>query len=106
MRRAASAGLVTAVLLLAAALTPGQSPIPAPGAPQATQDTVRAGAGLHKDSLKSPQDTLAKALPKSRSDSVIVVKHHFNHREQIITGSVIMTCLALMMVAMNNYNPR
>ena len=27
-------------------------------------------------------------------------------REQIITGSVVMTCLALMMVVMNNYNPR
>ena len=56
-------------------------------------------------SSKSPADTLAKPS-KSRSDSIIVVKHHFNHREQIITGSVIMTCLALMMVAMNNYNPR
>jgi len=37
---------------------------------------------------------------------VIVAKHQFNHREQIITGSLIMTCLAVMLVAMNNYNPR
>ena len=50
-------------------------------------------------------DSVSRA-PKSRSDSVIVVKHSFNHREQIITGSVIMTCLALIMVTMNNYNPR
>jgi hypothetical protein len=62
-----------------------------------------------QDSLGKPliapkPDTLAR--PKSRGDSVIVVKHGFNHQEQIITGSVIMTCLALIMVAMNNYNPR
>lgn len=44
--------------------------------------------------------------PKSRADTVLVVKHRFNHREQLITGSVVMTCLALMMVVMNNYNPR
>ncbi len=44
--------------------------------------------------------------PKSRADTVLVVKHSFNHRQQIITGSVVMTCLALMMVVMNNYNPR
>lgn len=46
------------------------------------------------------------SLPKSRADTVLVVKHRFDHREQIITGSVVMTCLALMMVIMNNYNPR
>ena len=74
---------------------PGDSTRPAANAP--AFDSVAAS--------KTPSDSLAKG-PKSRSDSVIVVKHHFNHREQIITGSVIMTCLALMMVAMNNYNPR
>jgi hypothetical protein len=51
-------------------------------------------------------DTSLANKPKSRTDSVIVVKHSFDHREQIITGSVVMTCLMLMMVAMNNYNPR
>ena len=51
-------------------------------------------------------DTTSVQAAKSRSDSLIVVKHSFEHREQIITGSVIMTCMMLMMVAMNNYNPR
>ena len=106
MPRAASVGIVAALLLLVTALTSGQSPAPVPAAPQATQDTAKARAGLSKDSLAPPRDTLAKTASKSRSDSVIVVKHHFDHREQIITGSVIMTCLALMMVTMNNYNPR
>jgi hypothetical protein len=69
-----------------------------PPATQAPQDSLR------KPVSGSRPDTLAR--PKSRGDSVIVVKHDFNHREQIITGSVIMTCLALILVAMNNYNPR
>ncbi len=64
------------------------------------QDSSHLSKGA-KDSL-----TLVKQIPKSRSDSVQVVKHGFNHREQIITGSVVMTCLALIMVTMNNYNPR
>jgi hypothetical protein len=44
--------------------------------------------------------------PKSRADTVLVIKHSFNHRQQIITGSVVMSCLTLMLVIMNNYNPR
>lgn len=69
-----------------------------PAGTQAAQDS------LGKHSPEAKPDTLAR--PKSRADSVIVVKHGFNHREQIITGSVVMTCLALILVAMNNYNPR
>lgn len=34
------------------------------------------------------------------------VVRNFDHKEQVITGSIIMSCLALMMVTMNNYNPR
>jgi hypothetical protein len=95
-------------LALAAGLLP--TSVVGQAAPQASQTTVSApaAASIATDTTaatKSTADSLAKA-PKSRSDSVIVVKHHFDHREQIITGSVIMTCLALMMVAMNNYNPR
>lgn len=54
----------------------------------------------------SGSDSATTQAAKSRTDSLIVVKHSFEHREQIITGSVIMSCLMLMMVAMNNYNPR
>lgn len=68
---------------------------PAAPSPQA-QDTL---------SVSGTDSATAKAA-KSRTDSLIVVKHSFEHREQIITGSVIMSCLMLMMVAMNNYNPR
>jgi hypothetical protein len=68
---------------------PATQPVPLP---QSSQDSLGA-------------DTLAVAS-KSRSDTVIIVKHGFDHREQIITGSVIMSCLMVMLVAMNNYNPR
>lgn len=70
-----------------------------PSAPDSARPAFPAPSSVPK------ADSLANR-PKSRSDSVIVVKHRFNHKEQIITGSVIMTCLALMLVAMNNYNPR
>lgn len=87
------------VLGMALNLAPAQGQSAQPGTQsQAPADTIRASGRPLADTLAKPS--------KSRSDSVIVVKHHFNHREQIITGSVIMTCLALMMVAMNNYNPR
>jgi hypothetical protein len=86
-------------------------------APKALRDSSRAAAPNPPTAPQTPSDTTRNASvtakpdslslrPKSRSDSVIVAKHQFNHREQIITGSVIMTCLALMLVAMNNYNPR
>lgn len=44
--------------------------------------------------------------PKNRADTVLIAKHQFNHREQIVTGSVIMACLIGILVFMNNYNPR
>ncbi len=57
------------------------------------------------DSLKTVAADSSK-VPKSRADTVSVVKYRFNHREQIITGGVVMACLALMLTVMNNYNPR
>jgi hypothetical protein len=83
-----------------------------PSFPQASQaasgpQTAAPGADTVTSKSATPlKDTSVVAKPKSRSDTVIVVKHEFNHREQIITGSVIMSCLALILVAMNNYNPR
>ena len=53
------------------------------------------------DSSKTTQ-----VVPKTRTDSLTIVKHGYQHRQQIITGSVVMACLALIMVTMNNYNPR
>jgi hypothetical protein len=91
--------LCLAAVQSAAGQPPGASPSPSQ-APQDTSLPKTAGPGIGQGS-----DSLSSA-PKSRTDSVIVVKHRFDHREQIITGSVVMTCLMLMMVTMNNYNPR
>jgi hypothetical protein len=35
-----------------------------------------------------------------------IVQRQFDHKEQVITGSVIMVCLTVMLVTMNNYNTR
>jgi hypothetical protein len=73
-----------------------------PASSQASQ-TLPAAASADRNAAA---DTSLANSSKSRTDSVIVVKHSFEHREQIIAGSVVMSCLMLMMVAMNNYNPR
>ena len=69
-------------------------------------DAPAPGRGDTLTLAKTGGDSTSVQAAKSRADSLIVVKHSFEHREQIITGSVIMTCMMLMMVAMNNYNPR
>ncbi len=102
--------LLILVLLFASASVSAQTPVAAEPQKvltpaQSPQAAINTGSQDHKVSGATTDSTLDTA-PKSRTDSVIVVKHSFDHREQIITGSVIMSCLMLMMVAMNNYNPR
>jgi hypothetical protein len=92
MRQPIQAAVAIPVAVLAVAM---------PDKPESSRDAT---AGT-PPSDSGARDSAA-VRPKSRSDSVIVVQHGFNHREQIITGSVIMSCLVLMLVAMNNYNPR
>lgn len=69
---------------------PGALPMPIP---QALPDSTR-------------PDSLAARRPATRADTTLIVKHRFNHRQQIIAGSAIMASLAMVMVVMNNYNPR
>jgi hypothetical protein len=57
------------------------------------------------DSLRADSLSAARG-PVSREDTTLIVKHNFNHRQQIITGSVIMACAAAIIVVMNNYNPQ
>jgi hypothetical protein len=96
---------ILGLLALAAPVrTEPVSPVPAPS--QLSQSPAVPASGPTDTASDASADTSLANKPKSRSDSVIVVKHSFDHREQIITGSVVMTCLMMMMVAMNNYNPR
>lgn len=104
MKRGAAALLCGLALLALPVVSETSSNTPAAVAAPAA-DTSKS----HHDSVltagpQAPKDSLPK--PKTRADSVTVPKHTFNHRQQIITGSVVMTCLALIMVLMNNYNPR
>ena len=47
----------------------------------------------------------APTLQEQNEENPIYVKREYNHREQVIVGSVLMLCVALAMVLMNNYNP-
>ena len=45
----------------------------------------------------------------AKLDSNMVLKYQkreYNHTQQMVVGSVIMFCVALSLVAMNNYNPK
>jgi hypothetical protein len=75
--------------------------------PPARADSVKAAPKLTGlDSLRALAAKADTAGTKTRADTVQVVMHHHNHRQQIITGSVVMACLAGIIVVMNNYNPR
>lgn len=82
----------------------GQPAAPAAASPAVAADSAAAARKAEAVPTPTTQDTLGR--PKSRADTVLVVQHSFNHRQQIITGSVVMSCLAMMLVIMNNYNPR
>jgi len=34
------------------------------------------------------------------------IKRDYDHRQQVVVGSVVMLCVAIAMVLMNNYNPK
>jgi hypothetical protein len=71
-----------------------------------TKTTLTAPVPVLVDSTPRAVSQDSSKGPRSRADTVLVVKHSFNHREQIITGGVMMACLALILAVMNNYNPR
>ena len=45
-------------------------------------------------------------LQQLNEENPSYVKRDYNHRQQVIVGSVVMFCVALAMVLMNNYNPK
>lgn len=49
-------------------------------------------------------DTLS--LQEKNEYNPAYTKREYNHKEQVIVGSVVMLCVALAMVLMNNYNPK
>ena len=55
------------------------------------------------DSTKLSQ---GPTLQQINEENPTYVKRDYDHRQQVIVGSVIMFCVALAMVLMNNYNPK
>ena len=55
------------------------------------KDSVSESGGLAVETKKDP--------PK-------YIQRDFDHKEQVVVGSAMMACLALIMVTMNNYNPK
>lgn len=45
-------------------------------------------------------------LQELNEENPSYVKREYNHKQQVIVGSVVMFCVALAMVLMNNYNPK
>ncbi|MCQ2104593.1 MAG: hypothetical protein MJZ26_02270 [Fibrobacter sp.] len=44
-------------------------------------------------------------LQELNEENPSYIKREYNHRQQVIVGGVVMLCVALAMVLMNNYNP-
>jgi hypothetical protein len=45
-------------------------------------------------------------LQEINEENPTYVKRDYDHKQQVIVGSVVMLCVALAMVLMNNYNPK
>ena len=45
-------------------------------------------------------------LQELNEENPSYVNREYNHRQQVIVGSVVMLCVAVAMVLMNNYNPK
>ena len=45
-------------------------------------------------------------LQELNEENPSYVKCEYNHRQQVIVGRVVMLCVAVAMVLMNNYNPK
>jgi len=55
------------------------------------------------DSTKLKQ---GPTLQELNEENPSYVKREYDHKQQVVVGSVIMFCVALAMVLMNNYNPK
>ncbi|WP_233246283.1 hypothetical protein [Fibrobacter sp. UWR4] len=55
------------------------------------------------DSAKLAQ---GPSLQELNEENPSYIKREYNHKQQVVVGSVVMLCVALAMVLMNNYNPK
>ncbi len=67
-----------------------------------TDEEAAEAYGIEVDSLKKPA---GPTLQEMNEVNPQYVKREYDHRQQVIVGGVVMLCVAVAMVLMNNYNP-
>ena len=87
--------------------------------PAAAADTPNKCDSLRVNTLNLTEEEIAEicgidstklaegpTLQELNEENPSYVKREYNHRQQVIVGSVVMLCVAVAMVLMNNYNPK
>ena len=72
---------------------------------------LHGGASSLSDTTRTAKDSIwrdsSSYSEKPDSNQVLhYEKRQFDHRQQVIVGGVVMLSVMLMLVGMNNYNPR
>lgn len=72
---------------------------------QEQQDSIQAeqNAGLLFEDSISIADTNALSEEEKTPQ---YIEREYNHKEQVITGGVVMLCIGLILVTSNNFNPK
>lgn len=66
-----------------------------------TQEQIAEICGVDSTALVT-----GPTLQEMNEENPSYVKREYDHKQQVIVGSVVMFCVALAMVLMNNYNPK
>lgn len=56
--------------------------------------------------LDSAKLASGPSLQELNEENPSYIKREYNHKQQVVVGSVVMLCVAVAMVLMNNYNPK
>ena len=109
MRRASRTAFFAALLLLGTALPASARDIdfsPLAGGDPDSISQVGAWAEAEPGAKEAEADASGGLAVETKKDPPKYVKRDFDHKEQVVVGSAMMACLALIMVTMNNYNPK
>ncbi|MBP5188677.1 MAG: hypothetical protein J6Z50_06055 [Fibrobacterales bacterium] len=110
MRRARRTAFFAALLLLLGTALPASardidfSPLAGGGDPDSISQ-VGAWAEAEPGAKDSVSESGGLAV-ETKKDPPKYIQRDFDHKEQVVVGSAMMACLALIMVTMNNYNPK
>ena len=66
-----------------------------------TDEQIEKVFGIDSTKLKQ-----GPTLQELNEENPTYVKREYDHKQQVVVGSVVMFCVALAMVLMNNYNPK